>query len=151
MTAALLEVRNLKTCFLIDGKEVPIVDGITFQLSRGEVVALVGESGCGKTVTALSLMNLIPDPPGKIKSGQIIFEEEDLLTKSESQLRKIRGNRISMIFQDPMTALTPHMKVGIQLAEVLVAHAGVNRLDAILPWQAPQALATESICGGAAP
>jgi oligopeptide/dipeptide ABC transporter ATP-binding protein len=127
VTAALLEVRNLKTCFLIDGKEVPIVDGITFQLSRGEVVALVGESGCGKTVTALSLMNLIPDPPGKIKSGQIIFEEEDLLTKSESQLRKIRGNRISMIFQDPMMSLNPVQSIGRQISEALELHQGFSR------------------------
>jgi oligopeptide/dipeptide ABC transporter ATP-binding protein len=127
MNRALLEVRNLKTCFRVEGREVAIADGITFHINRGEVVGLVGESGCGKSVTALSIMNLVPDPPGKIRSGQIIFEDEDLLTKSEKQLRKIRGNHISMIFQDPMTSLNPVQSIGRQISETLEQHQGLNR------------------------
>jgi oligopeptide/dipeptide ABC transporter ATP-binding protein len=127
MNRGLLEVRELKTCFRVEGKEVPIVDGITFHINRGEVVGLVGESGCGKSLTALSIMNLVPDPPGKIRSGQILFEDEDLLAKSEKQLRKIRGNHISMIFQDPMTSLNPVQSIGRQISESLEQHQGLSR------------------------
>jgi oligopeptide/dipeptide ABC transporter ATP-binding protein len=131
MTRAMLEVRDLNTCFRIDGKEVPVVDGVTFEVCKGEIVALVGESGCGKSVTALSIMNLIADPPGKIRSGRIIFEGDDLLQKSEKQLRMIRGRRLSMIFQDPMTSLNPVQTIGGQISEAIEQHEGLNRRQAL--------------------
>src|SRR5690606_29792061 len=96
----------------------------------GETLGLVGETGAGKTTTALGIMQLIPDPPGKIVSGEIIFEGEDLLKKSASELRKIRGNKISMIFQDPMTSLNPVMTVGDQIGEVIRLHQKVNAKEA---------------------
>jgi peptide/nickel transport system ATP-binding protein len=127
MDASLLEVRNLKTCFHTGGVDIPIVDGITFNVRRGEVVGLVGESGCGKSVTALSIMKLIASPPGKIAAGEIFFNHEDLLTKSEKQMRSIRGNLISMIFQDPMTSLNPVQNIGRQISETLEEHQGLSR------------------------
>ena len=127
----MLEVRDLQTSFRIDGKEAPVVDGVTFEVGKSEIVALVGESGCGKSVTALSIMNLIADPPGKIRSGRIIFEGEDLLERSEKQLRKIRGRRLSMIFQDPMMSLNPVQTIGRQISEAIEQHERLGRKQAL--------------------
>ena len=107
----LLEVRNLRTYFELEEGTVRAVDGITFNLQHGETLGIVGESGSGKSVTNLSIIRLIPSPPGKIVSGEIIFDGQDILLLSESEIRKIRGRRIAMIFQDPMTSLNPFMKV----------------------------------------
>lgn len=118
----IIEVCNLKTHFVCSEKLVPAVDGISFYLNKGETVCMVGESGCGKSVTALSIMKLVPVPPGKYVSGQIIFDNEDLLTKTESEMRKIRGNKISMIYQDPQICLNPVFTIGYQMMEVLKLH-----------------------------
>ena len=118
---ALLEVENLKTYFDIEGKKCTAVDGISFVLNKGETMAVIGESGSGKSVTALSIMGLI-DYPGKIAEGKIIFNGEDLLKKKENEIRKIRGNEIAMIYQDPMTTLNPMNKVGEQIGEALIIH-----------------------------
>ncbi len=107
MKEKLLEVKGLATYFKTDSGVVKAVDGVSFDLYPGETLGIVGESGCGKSVTNLSIMKLIPSPPGKIVGGEVIFKGEDILKKSEEQLRKIRGNSISMIFQDPMTSLNP--------------------------------------------
>ncbi len=126
---ALLEVENLQTHFgTIDGV-VRAVEGLSFQVDAGETVAIVGESGCGKSVTSMSILRLIQEPPGKIK-GSIRFQGTDLLTLSESEMRKIRGNAISMIFQEPMTSLNPVLTVGRQIGETVQLHQGMNSRDA---------------------
>ncbi|MFS8523226.1 MAG: ABC transporter ATP-binding protein [Limnochordales bacterium] len=124
--APLLSVRGLKTYFQSEDGLVPAVDGISFDLERGGALGIVGESGSGKSVTSLSIMRLIPSPPGKIVAGEILFEGEDLLKKSEAEMRKIRGNDISMIFQEPMTSLNPVFTVGDQIMEAIMLH---QRLD----------------------
>jgi oligopeptide/dipeptide ABC transporter ATP-binding protein len=118
----LLEVNDLKTYFDIDDGTVRAVDGVSFHIDRGETLAVVGESGSGKSVTSLSAMRLIPTPPGRIAGGEILFEGRDLVTLSESEMRKVRGNEISMIFQEPMTSLNPVYTVGDQIAEAIVLH-----------------------------
>lgn len=118
---ALLDIKNLKTYFFIGKDEYPAVDDISFSLDKGETLAIIGESGSGKSVTALSIMGLV-DYPGKIIGGQIIFEGENLLEKKEKDLQKIRGKDISMIYQDPMTTLNPYIKVGKQIQETLEIH-----------------------------
>jgi len=118
----LLEIRHLKTYFYIRGQVAKAVDDVSLSIRSGRTLGLVGESGCGKSVTAHSIIRLIPQPPGKIVSGEIHFEGEDLLAFSEAQMRKIRGNRISMIFQEPMTSLNPVFTVGEQVAEVIRLH-----------------------------
>jgi len=118
----ILEVKDLKTYFYSSGKEIRAVDGVSFTLNRGEILGIVGESGSGKSVTSLSIIRLIPNPPGKIVGGEILFEGEDLLKKSEKEMRKIRGEKISMIFQDPMTSLNPVFTVEEQLIEVFRIH-----------------------------
>jgi oligopeptide transport system ATP-binding protein len=118
----LLEVRNLRTYFDTDDGEVKAVDGVTFQLKRGETLGIVGESGSGKSVTNLSIIRLIPQPPGRIVSGEIVFDGTDVLRLKESEMRKIRGRRIAMIFQDPMTSLNPFMKISRQLMEITQLH-----------------------------
>lgn len=128
---ALLEVENLKTYFDIEGKKCTAVDGISFVLNKGETMAVIGESGSGKSVTALSIMGLI-DYPGKIAEGKIIFNGEDLLKKKENEIRKIRGNEIAMIYQDPMTTLNPMNKVGEQIGEALIIHKK-NKKNEIKP------------------
>ena len=105
--AKLLEVNNLKTYFFTDEGTVRAVDGVTWDLDEGETLALVGEAGCGKSVTATSILKLIPNPPGRIVDGTITFDGLDLLNVSDAEMRSIRGNRIAMIFQEPMTALNP--------------------------------------------
>lgn len=125
----LLSVKQLKTSFATREGEVQSVRGVSFTLNEGEVVGLVGESGSGKSVTARSLIRLI-QPPGQITDGQILFRGEDLLTKSDKELRKIRGNRISMIFQDPMTSLNPVVRVGKQMTEVIRRHRKMDKAAA---------------------
>ncbi|MBM3450988.1 MAG: ABC transporter ATP-binding protein [Armatimonadetes bacterium] len=127
----LLSVRNLKTYFYTDEGVVKAVDGLTYDLHRGETMGIVGESGSGKSVHALSIMRLIPSPPGKTVDGQILFEGQDLLKLPEEQMRKVRGNRIAMIFQEPMTSLNPVLTVGEQIAEAVMLH---QKLDKKAAW-----------------
>lgn len=119
---SLLQVKDLETRFKTESGWVTAVRGVSFDINAGETVGLVGESGCGKSVTARSVMRLIPTPPGEISGGQLRFDGEDLLSLSDAKMRKIRGNQISMIFQDPMTSLNPVFKIGFQLEEVLALH-----------------------------
>jgi len=126
----LLSVRDLKTYFYTDDGVIPAVDGISFDLDRGGTIGIVGESGCGKSVTSLSVMGLIPQPPGKIEGGEIIFEGQDLLKLSEAEMRHIRGNDISMIFQEPMTSLNPVFTIGNQIAEAIILHQGLDKVAA---------------------
>jgi oligopeptide/dipeptide ABC transporter ATP-binding protein len=128
---ALLNVVDLKTYFKTDEGVVKAVDGVSFHIDRGETLAVVGESGSGKSVTSLSTMRLIPSPPGRIAGGQILFEGEDIVKKTEKQMRKIRGNDISMIFQEPMTSLNPVYTVGDQIAEAIVLHQGKTKRQAM--------------------
>lgn len=127
MDKKFFEIKDLVVHYSLDGEEVEAVNGISFSLDRCETIGLVGETGAGKTTTALSIMRLVPNPPGKIISGQILLEGEDLLKKHEGEMRKIRGNHIAMIFQDPMTALNPVLTVGEQIAEVIQLHEKVNK------------------------
>jgi peptide/nickel transport system ATP-binding protein len=120
--SALLEVRALKTFFQVEGGEFPAVDGISFSIDPGRTLGIVGESGCGKSVTALSIMGLVPRPPGRIAGGEILFEGVDLLQLSAAALRELRGNRISMIFQEPMTSLNPVLTIGEQIVEGILRH-----------------------------
>ncbi|MCR3921284.1 MAG: ABC transporter ATP-binding protein [Firmicutes bacterium] len=131
MSEKLLEIKNVKTYFYTSDGQVPAVDGVSFHINRGETVGVVGESGCGKSVTSLSIMGLIPKPPGKIIAGEILFEGEDLLKLPQKQMRKIRGNRISMIFQEPMTSLNPVYTIGVQIAEAVRLHQGASRKEAM--------------------
>jgi peptide/nickel transport system ATP-binding protein len=123
---ALLELKNLKTYFKRNKALIPAVDGVDLVINRGETVALVGESGSGKSITSLSIMRLIPSPPGEIVDGQIYFDGRDLARASEEEMCKIRGNDISMIFQEPMTSLNPVLTIGEQITEVLTYHQGLN-------------------------
>ena len=127
--AALLEVRDLKTYFFTYGGVVKAVDGVTYDLQEGETLGLVGESGCGKSVSALSIMRLIPDPPGRTIEGQIIFEGQDLLKLSDAEMRRVRGKQISMVFQEPMTSLNPVLSVERQIGESLRLHLGMSKQD----------------------
>ena len=128
---ALLEVEDLGTWFYTRQGIVKAVDGVDFQVASGETLAIVGESGCGKSMTALSLMRLIPDPPGRIVSGTVKLAGRDLLKISEEEMRRVRGNEISMIFQEPMTSLNPVMTIGKQIAEALILHRDMNRKAAL--------------------
>lgn len=126
----LLNVENLVVSFLTNDTEVQAVRDVEFYLYEKETLAIVGESGSGKSVTAQSIMNLIPQPPGRIKEGKIIYNEEDLLKKTEKQLNTIRGKEISMIFQDPMSSLNPTLKIGRQIAESIIKHEKVKKEEA---------------------
>ena len=126
----LLDIRNLKTHFFVRGQVAKAVDNVSLRIRSGQTLGLVGESGCGKSVTAHSIIQLIPDPPGKIVDGEIYFGGDNLLTYTEAQMRKIRGNRISMIFQEPMTSLNPVFSVGEQVAEVIRLHQKRSRRQA---------------------
>ena len=130
MTNQLLSIRGLKTVFTTDDGTAAAVDGLDLDVGHGETLGLVGESGCGKSVTALSIMRLIPSPPGEIVSGTVLFQGTDLLKLSESAMRKIRGNDISMIFQEPMTSLNPVFRVEDQIAEVFRVHRAMSRSEA---------------------
>jgi peptide/nickel transport system ATP-binding protein len=125
--SALLDVRALKTFFQVEGGEFPAVDGISFSIDPGRTLGIVGESGCGKSVTALSIMGLVPRPPGRIAGGEILFDGVDLLRLSNAALRELRGNRISMIFQEPMTSLNPVLTVGEQIVEGILRHRSMSR------------------------
>lgn len=125
--AKLLEVKNLKTQFFTQDGVVHAVNGISYSVSKGETVAIVGESGSGKSVGVMSLIRLIPQPPGKIVDGEVWFDGQDLLKLSEDELRGIRGNRIAMIFQDPMTSLNPVLTIGRQITEALELHLNMSR------------------------
>jgi oligopeptide/dipeptide ABC transporter ATP-binding protein len=135
MNENVLEVKNLVTTFEIEknGQKLKIkaVDGISFELKKGKTLGIVGESGCGKSVTSLSAMRLIPSPPGNIESGQVLFNGTDLLKLKESEMRNIRGNKMSMIFQEPMTSLNPVFTVGSQVAEVFRIHKSLSKKEAI--------------------
>jgi peptide/nickel transport system ATP-binding protein len=126
----LLKIRNLHTYFYTDDGVAKAVDGVDLELVEGGTLGVVGESGCGKSVTALSIMRLIPDPPGKIMQGKIVFGGKDLLALSEAEMRKIRGRSISMIFQEPMTSLNPVFQIGDQISEVLTLHEGLSKKEA---------------------
>lgn len=122
----ILQVLNLRTYFNTDEGVVKAVDGVTFDLHRGETLGIVGESGSGKSVTNLSIMKLIPMPPGKIMAGEALMDGDDLLKKSEREMRSIRGKKISMIFQDPMTSLNPFLKISTQIVETIQLHDGLD-------------------------
>lgn len=122
-----LEVKNLRTSFFTDNGEVAAVDDIDFHINEGEILGIVGESGCGKSVTSLSIMGLVPDPPGKIVGGQILYKGEDLTKASEKRMREIRGNDITMIFQEPMTSLNPLFTIGDQIMEAIRLHNKWNK------------------------
>src|SRR3984893_7066454 len=127
----ILEIADLRTWFFTRDGVVRAVDGVSFHVIPGETLAIVGESGCGKSVTALSILWLIPSPPGRIVSGMIRFAGRDLLGLSEAQMREVRGNEISMIFQEPMTSLNPVLTIGHQIAETLTVHQGLDRRAAL--------------------
>jgi oligopeptide transport system ATP-binding protein len=129
--ATLLEVENLSTSFYTYAGEVQSVSGVSFHVEEGEAIGIVGESGCGKSVTVQSIMRLIPNPPGKIKNGQIRFMGRDLVKITEKEMQAIRGKEISMIFQDPMTSLNPVLTVGRQMTEVLQRHEGISGQEAL--------------------
>jgi oligopeptide/dipeptide ABC transporter ATP-binding protein len=126
MAKTLLEVRDLKTHFFTRRGVVKAVDGVSFSLDEGETLGLVGESGCGKSITALSIQRLVPQPAGRIVGGEVLFEGEDLLGKTDKEMRDIRGKRISMILQDPMSSLNPVFTIGRQVAEPIKAHQGLR-------------------------
>jgi len=137
MTQPLLEIKDLAVYFDVPEGVARAVDGVSFHVSPGETLALVGESGCGKSVTSLSVLGLIPSPPGRIERGRIIYGGRNLLAEKEESLRKIRGNEISMIFQEPMTSLNPVLSIGRQVAEPLMVHRGLGRQEAMaeaLSW-----------------
>lgn len=126
----LVEVKDLKTYFNIEGTWAKAVDGISFDIYKGEVLGIVGESGSGKSVTALSLMKLIPDPPGRIMGGEILFKGQDIVKLSYEAMYQIRGREIAMIFQEPMTSLNPVFRIGMQISEVLQAHLKISEKEA---------------------
>jgi len=126
----ILQIENLSTHFETARGSVKAVDGVDLRLNEGDTLGIVGESGCGKTVLALSILRLVPRPPGRIVSGRILFEGQDLLALSEEQMRRVRGKRISMIFQEPMTSLNPVFRIGDQVAETLRLHEGLSARDA---------------------
>jgi peptide/nickel transport system ATP-binding protein len=128
--ATVLDVKGLQTVFFTNSGLFKAVDDVSFSVRRGETLAIVGESGCGKSVTALSIMRLVPDPPGRIVGGSILLEGTDLLALDEDHMRQIRGNRISMIFQEPMTSLNPVMRIGDQITEAVCLHRPMSRKQA---------------------
>lgn len=130
MNEVILQIDDLHTYFFTDEGEVPAVNGVSFKLHKGEILGIVGESGCGKSVTSLSIMQLIPQPPGKILSGKIYFKGKDLVKASEKEMKHIRGNDISMIFQEPMTSLDPLFTIGNQLVEAIKLHKKIKKKDA---------------------
>jgi oligopeptide transport system ATP-binding protein len=125
--AKLLQVKELETRFFTQDGVVKAVNGITYDLDEGETLGIVGESGCGKSVSVLSMMRLIPSPPGRITGGEVLFEEQDLLKMNNDEIRHVRGNRIAMIFQDPMTSLNPVLTIGKQVGEALEVHMGMDK------------------------
>ena len=126
-----LEVKDLQTWFYTRQGIVKAVDGVSFNLRKGETLGIVGESGCGKSITALSVMRLVPDPPGRIIGGRVTLDGRDLLDLDEAEMRLVRGNDISMIFQEPMTSLNPVLTIGYQIAEALILHRDLSRAEAL--------------------
>jgi oligopeptide transport system ATP-binding protein len=126
-----LEVKNLNTHFFSDDGVVRAVDGVSFHVDAEETLGIVGESGCGKSVTSLSIMQLVPSPPGKIVSGEILLQGQNLLKKTPDEMRKIRGNEMAMIFQEPMTSLNPVYTIGDQIAEAVILHQKLSKHDAL--------------------
>ena len=129
MSDPVLQIENLQTHFFTDRGQIPAVDGVTITVNKGEVVGIVGESGCGKSVTSLSVMKLVPNPPGKIVGGKIKFKGEDLVTADEKRMRDIRGNEIAMIFQEPMTSLNPVFTIGNQIGEAVRLHTKASKKE----------------------
>jgi oligopeptide/dipeptide ABC transporter ATP-binding protein len=127
----LLQIDDLRTVFDTERGVAPAVDGVSLTIDEGEAVALVGESGCGKSVTALSIMGLVPSPPGRIERGKILFDDKDLARLSQEEMRHYRGNDIAMIFQEPMTSLNPVLTVGYQISEALMLHRGMTKVEAL--------------------
>ena len=127
----LLAVEGLKVYFHLDKVIARAVDGVDFQIAQGETICLVGESGCGKTLSALSILGLVPSPPAKVQEGRILYRGKNLLETPEEELRSLRGNRISMVFQEPLTSLNPVFTVGDQISEVLIVHLGLSKSDAL--------------------
>ena len=127
----LLEVKNLHTYFYTFEGEARAVNGVSYHIDKGEALGIVGESGCGKSVTASSVMRILPEPPGRIVAGQILFRDQDLVTLSQKQMRKIRGQKIAMIFQEPMTSLNPVFTIGNQISEMFILHKGLDRKEAL--------------------
>ena len=127
----ILAVDGLSTYFFTREGVVKAVDNLTFDLKKGETLGIVGESGCGKSMTALSVMRLVPDPPGRIVDGTVVLDNRDLLTLSEAEMRDVRGNEISMIFQEPMTSLNPVITIGHQISEALILHQGMSKTEAM--------------------
>jgi len=127
---ALLEVKGLKTRFFTEDGVVHAVNGISYDLEEGDSMGIVGESGCGKSVSVLSIMRLIPEPPGKIVGGEVLFEGRDIMTMDSNEVRKVRGNKIAMVFQDPMTSLNPVLTIGRQVDEALELHMSMNKHQA---------------------
>lgn len=125
-----LEVKNLRTAFKVEDRELVAVDDVSFSVKPGQTIGIVGESGCGKSVTSLSIMGLIPNPPGKIIGGEILFNGKNLVNLSNAEMRKIRGNEISMIFQEPMTSLNPVFTIGNQIMETIILHQKLSKADA---------------------
>src|SRR5512145_2243368 len=123
---ALLQVKNLRTAFLTSAGVVRAVDGVSWEVQEGETVALVGESGCGKSVSALSIMRLVSEPAGRIEGGEIVFKGRDLLKLTEDEMRHVRGREIAMVFQEPMTSLNPVLTIGRQLTEGLEIHMNMT-------------------------
>ena len=130
MAKDLVKISNLKTYFYTEDGVIKAVDDVSFRIKEGETLGVVGESGCGKSITAMSLMRLIPNPPGKIVGGEILFEGKSLLQLDDAEMRKIRGNKISVIFQEPMTSLNPVFTIGFQINEALILHQGMNVAEA---------------------
>ena len=125
--ADLIQVKNLRTSFFTQEGEVRAIDGVSFEIGEGKTLGLVGESGCGKSVTSLSIMRLVPSPPGRIVGGEILYRGRDLLKLSNEEMRKMRGNEISMVFQEPMTSLNPVFTVGNQIGEAIRLHQGLGK------------------------
>ena len=130
MSNFLLNINNLNVEFTAKGKKIKVLSDVSFNLGYGETLGIVGESGCGKSMTALSIMNMIPNPPGRISSGSIFLHNEDLLKASKQRLNEIRGNEISMIFQEPMTSLNPVFTIGNQLIETVIKHKRISKKEA---------------------
>ena len=126
-----LQVRDLVVEYTSDGKVIHAVNGVNFDLERGKALALVGETGAGKTTIAKSIMRILPDPPAHVRSGQVVLQGRDLMKLNEADMRKVRGKEISMIFQDPMTALNPTMRIGDQIAEVIRLHDKVTKAESM--------------------
>ena len=126
----LLQLEDLKTQFFTTAGTVKAVDGVSYDIEEGETVGIVGESGCGKSVSALSILRLIPDPPGKVVGGKILFMGRNLLELSDVEIRKVRGHDIAMVFQEPMTSLNPVLTIGRQITETLEHHLGIEREEA---------------------